>query len=129
VNGSVIDTNVIIKMLNNDQTAILLLEKAGRAFVPVIVVGELFYGAYKSSKREANIALFQMVLAQFEILTVDDETARSYGMIKADLAKIGFSIPENDLWIAATAHAHNLSLATFDAHFKNIAQINIVPTD
>jgi tRNA(fMet)-specific endonuclease VapC len=127
MNGSVVDTNVIIKMLNNDEAAIGLLEKIERAYVPVIVMGELFYGAYKSSRQRENMELFQTLLSEFEILFVDDETARSYAAIKANLVKSGVTIPENDLWIAAIAHANKLSLATFDAHFKNIFQVEVLP--
>jgi predicted nucleic acid-binding protein len=31
--------------------------------------------------------------------------------------------PENDLWIAATALRHNLTLITYDAHFDRIPHV------
>lgn len=31
-----------------------------------------------------------------------------------------------DIWIAACARVHNLSVATFDHHFSEISQINLV---
>ncbi|GBR76545.1 hypothetical protein NO2_1078 [Candidatus Termititenax persephonae] len=49
MSGSVVDANVIIKMLHNEKAALELLAKIDEAFIPVIVAGELFYGAYKSS--------------------------------------------------------------------------------
>jgi tRNA(fMet)-specific endonuclease VapC len=127
MNGSVIDTNVIIKMMHEDSTAISLLEKIDRKYIPIIVAGELFFGAYKSTKRDANMELFQDILSNFEILYVDDAVALSYALIKSDLAKKGTPIPENDIWIAATAHANNLSVATFDDHFACVLQIKLVP--
>jgi tRNA(fMet)-specific endonuclease VapC len=126
MNGSVVDANVIIKMLHNDKAALEMLAKIDEAFIPVVVAGELFYGAYKSSNPEKNMILFQNVLAQFEVLPVNLEIANSYALIKAVLKKAGKPIPENDLWIAATAHAYNLPLATFDAHFTNVPQITLV---
>jgi tRNA(fMet)-specific endonuclease VapC len=127
VSGSaIIDTNVIIKMLNGNESAKRLFEKIERAFIPVTVVGELFYGAYKSSRQQENMELFEAVLEDFELLPIDAATARSYALIKADLQICGFTIPENDLWIAAAAHANRCSLATFDAHFKHISQIEII---
>ena len=126
MNGSVIDTNVIVKMLNGDKTAIETLGKMNKVFVPIVVVGELFYGAYKSARKDENTALFTAVLSTFEILPVDESVAVSYAVIKTDLIKTGIKIPENDLWIAATAHANNLTLATFDSHFENISKIKIV---
>ncbi|NSW90958.1 MAG: PIN domain-containing protein [Firmicutes bacterium] len=38
----------------------------------------------------------------------------------------GINIPENDLWIAATAIANNLKLATFDHHFTHIDGLEVV---
>ena len=121
--GSLIDTNVIIKMLHNEKAALDVFAKIDSAYVPVIVAGELFYGAYNSSTPDKNIELFQNVLAQFEILPVNSEVANSYALIKSELKKAGKPIPENDLWIAATAHAYNLPLATFDMHFENVVLI------
>jgi tRNA(fMet)-specific endonuclease VapC len=125
MNGSVVDTNVIIRMLNGDNEAIETLEKIEKVFVPIVVVGELFYGAYKSARKDENMALFTAVLSTFEILPVDEATAVSYALIKTDLTKNAIKIPENDLWIAATAHANDLTLATFDSHFENISMIKI----
>ncbi|MDR1916010.1 MAG: type II toxin-antitoxin system VapC family toxin [Synergistaceae bacterium] len=128
MNGSVIDTNVIIRMLNGDEAAINLLNTVGRAFIPIIVVGELFYGAAKSTRRQENMELFRRAIDSFDgILTVDETVAESYGVIKFDLKKNGFTIPENDLWIAAVSHAHDLPLATFDEHFKHISRIEVIP--
>jgi tRNA(fMet)-specific endonuclease VapC len=128
MNGSVIDTNVIIRMLNGDETAVNLLSMISGAFIPIIVVGELFYGAEKSTRRQENMKLFSKVIDSFDgILTVDETVAESYGAIKFDLKKNGFTIPENDLWIAAVSHAHNLPLATFDEHFKHISRIEVIP--
>ena len=124
--GSLIDTNVIIKMLHNEKAALNIFAKIDKAYIPVIVAGELLYGAYNSSNPDKNAKLFQSVLAQFEILPVSLEVANSYAFIKSELKKAGKPIPENDLWIAATAHAHNLSLATFDTHFKNVPLITLV---
>ena len=126
MNGSVIDTNVVIRMLNGDQSAVEMLGKIEKVFVPIIVAGELFYGAYKSARKDDNMALFTSVLSTFEILPVDEPVAVSYASIKNDLIKKGIKIPENDIWIAATAHANGLFLATFDSHFENITNIKII---
>ena len=124
--GSVIDTNVVIKMLDNDRAAIALLGSIERAYLPAVVAGELLYGAYKSSRKQENLTLFQSVISKFEMLFVDKAVANSYGIIKAELVAKGNVIPENDVWIAAIAHANGLSLATFDAHFKNVSEIAVI---
>ena len=52
---------------------------------------------------------------------IDNETALIYGKIKADLRRKGTPIPENDIWIAASAIQHRLKLSTRDKHFLEIA--------
>jgi tRNA(fMet)-specific endonuclease VapC len=53
------------------------------------------------------------------------ETARQYGLIRADLAQKGRPIPDNDVWIAAIAIEYNLVLVTRDTHFENIDKLSI----
>jgi tRNA(fMet)-specific endonuclease VapC len=125
VNGSVVDTNVIIKMIKEDSSAFRLLNGIKKKYVPMIVVGELYHGAYKSAKIKANMDAVKIALSHFKVLLVDNNVARSYALIKSDLQKKGTPIPDNDIWIAATAHSNKLSLATFDEHFNNVAQIEV----
>ena len=125
MNGNLVDTNVIIKLLNGDENAVRLFNGATDVAVPVIVAGELFYGAYKSSRSQENLGLFMDFLSDYTMLPVDSDIAKTYGEIKAQLVKKGSPIPENDIWIAATAKTHNLTLLTFDAHFSNIDGLRI----
>jgi tRNA(fMet)-specific endonuclease VapC len=128
MNGSIIDTNVIIKMMHNESDALNLLQKVTKSYISIIVKGELYYGAYKSSQRDENLTLFRKILSKFEILPIDgEEIPLAYALIKSDLRKQGKKIPENDLWIAATAHVYGLSVATFDTHFSYINQIQLAP--
>jgi tRNA(fMet)-specific endonuclease VapC len=126
MNGSILDTNVITKLLDNDPAAISLIHKIDNVFTSIVVVGELYYAAANSSKREANLKKFQEALACVEIIAIDDAVCMSYAEIKLELKKKGRPIPENDIWIAACAHANDLSVATFDQHFSEIAQIELM---
>ena len=55
-----------------------------------------------------------------KVLYPDLEIAKSYGKIKASLKAKGKPIPENDIWIAATCHAADLTLITADSDFDFI---------
>ncbi|HID51436.1 MAG TPA: type II toxin-antitoxin system VapC family toxin [Anaerolineae bacterium] len=57
------------------------------------------------------------------MLSCDIGTAHVYGKVKDNLRKKGRPIPENDVWIAALAIEHNLTLATRDAHFAEIEKL------
>jgi predicted nucleic acid-binding protein len=127
MNGDMLDTNVVIKYLAGDESAKQLIDNASRVSVSVIVVGELHYGVQKSSRKVSNLALFSNFLSNFSIIPVDENTATIYGEIKEKLRIIGISLPENDVWIAATAISRQCKLLTFDAHFKSIDGLVVVP--
>jgi tRNA(fMet)-specific endonuclease VapC len=129
MNGSVLDTNVITKMLDKDPGAISMVEKIENLYTSIIVVGELYFAAANSSRREANFKIFREVFSYVEIIPIDDMVCMSYAEIKFDLKKKGRPIPDNDIWIAACAHARGFSVATFDSHFSEIAQIELVMTN
>jgi len=45
-------------------------------------------------------------------------------LLKAEQRTKGLPIPENDLWIAASARQHNLVLVTRDHHFDQVAGLS-----
>ena len=120
MSGSAIDTNVIIKFLNGDEKARQIFDENQDIAIPVTVVGELSFGACKSARRQENLELFNGFVSQYSILPIDKTVADIYGEIKASLASKGINLPENDIWIAATAKANNRKIISFDAHFSHI---------
>jgi len=125
MSGDMLDTNVIIKYLAGDESAKQLIDNATDISVSVIVVGELQYGAHKSTKTESNLALFKNFLSSFAIIHVDEKVAAIYGEVKEQLRSKGINIPENDIWIAATAKSQSCRLMTFDAHFKSVDGLTV----
>jgi tRNA(fMet)-specific endonuclease VapC len=91
-----------------------------RLFLPVIVVGELYYGAHKSSRVAENLVRTEEFSGSIAVLGCDETTAEEYGRIKAALKAKGRPIPDNDIWIAAIAKQHSLVLATRDQHFSEV---------
>ena len=126
MNGNILDTSVIIDVLRGDPGAIVFVGELGEdVFVSAITIGELLYGAKKSADIVHNTDLIYRMTDAFEVLSVDMETAEVYGEIKIDLNRKGYKLPENDIWIAATAKKHGLSLATFDSDFQRIDDLKI----
>ena len=120
MNGNLLDTNVIIRFLGGDTRAKELLATIEKVSIPATVMGELYYGAYKSSRVQDNLTLIKQSLFDFPIISIDDSIADMYGEIKEKLRKKGVQIPENDLWIAATALSCQSVLVSFDSHFTHI---------
>lgn len=125
-NKCLLDTSIIIHSFKNRSDITQKLNSFVELYVPVTVVGELFYGAYKSNDMPRHIAVLQAFLKSCKILEPDINTAESYGGVKAKLAKKGKPIPENDIWIGAMALQYNLPLFTDDNHFKEIDGIMLV---
>lgn len=81
-----------------DETAVKeKLEPASEVFIHSITVGELYYGAWKSQRRQENFALIDELIARSAVLNCNAETARWYGEINNALRLKGRPIPENDL--------------------------------
>ncbi len=93
--------------------------------VPVIVVGELLYGANLAQLKEQRTKQVEELIKQVNVVQVDEETSEFYAKIKADLKHRGTPIPENDIWIAALSEQHSLILVTKDSHFKKILSVEV----
>jgi len=68
----------------------------------------------------------QNFLKAVVVLSPGVTPAEHYGRIRADLAKAGTPIPENDIWIAALALEHDLPLAARDAYFDRISGLQVL---
>lgn len=115
-----LDTNIVIALLEGDESVLANLDEASEVFVSSIVLGELFFGAAKSGRPAENIARIERFAAGRSILSCDLPVAREYGRLKHGLRAKGKPLPENDIWIAATARCHQLVLVTRDHHFAHV---------
>jgi tRNA(fMet)-specific endonuclease VapC len=115
-----LDTNIIVALLGGDALVRARLESAEEVFLPVVALGELYYGARKSSRVAENLARIDELAKQTGPLGCDRATAGAYGAIKSRLKEIGRPIPENDIWIAAIARQFDLILVSRDEHFAEV---------
>jgi predicted nucleic acid-binding protein len=123
-----LDTDTIIYSLKGNSAIAKNLEQhvEDPMRISVITIMELYFGAYKSQKFEANIAKVRTIEQTFEILAADKEIAGVFGAIKASLQKSGTPLDDFDLIISATALAHNLVLVTNnEGHFGRIEGLKL----
>lgn len=126
MNGSfLLDANIVIAMLEPEQPVIEKLDAANEVYVPSIVFGELYFGAYKSARVEENLAEVARISGGSSVLNCDLQTARYYGQIRSQLRRIGRPMPENDIWISAIALQHDLTLVSRDSHFDSVESLEI----
>jgi tRNA(fMet)-specific endonuclease VapC len=118
-----LDTSVLIALLADERVVKEKLAQADEVFVPSVAIGELYYGAWKSQRVHENLARIDELVSESAVLGCGVEAARRYGEVKNAVRLKGRPIPENDLWIAAIAVEHGLTLTTRDAHFSEVAPL------
>ena len=120
-----LDTNAVIALFENETRLLERLATASETFVPTIALGELYFGAAKSRQATENAARIDQFAARSSVLGCDASVAREYGRIKNRLRETGRPLPENDIWIAATARHYGLALVTRDRHFREVEGLEL----
>jgi tRNA(fMet)-specific endonuclease VapC len=93
-----------------------------------ITLGELVYGAQRSTDRSAELLerIDRLIPAQLPVLPFDESAARRYGSLRARLERAGIAIGEADMRIASIALAHGLTMVTANLrHFKRVHGLDV----
>lgn len=101
------------------------IQTADTICVNPVILGELLSGFKKGTLEAQNIAHLEKFMdsPRCIILPIIFDSAQRYAHIYNTLRKAGTPIPTNDLWIAASAMEHGLTIVTLDSHFSTIPQI------
>lgn len=126
VKGNILDTNVIIRVIKGDVNVADALHKIQDIYIPVIVLGELIFGAEKSRLKQSNKEKYVNFCLSYPLLDVTGKVAEEYGKLKNALQSTGIIMPENDMWIAATALANGFQVVTQDKHFESIKALTVM---
>jgi predicted nucleic acid-binding protein len=123
--GILIDTNLFIAHERGRLAIPLPFTSPGdEFFVSVITASELLHGVHRA--RETGIkaqraAFVEAIIERYPILPIDLPSARVHAQLSAELASQGMPVGPSDLWLAATAIAHGLSMAT--ANVREFARV------
>jgi len=124
-----VDTSVIIDFLRGKEEARLEMKKMvsqGAIYISVITLGELLYGAYRSTrfaKAQEQIFVF---IADFSVtvLPLTAEIVHEYAKVKYGLETKGAKLDDLDLFIGATAVISESTLVTDNVrHFRRFPGI------
>lgn len=121
-----LDTNVVIAALRGNAGVLARLHERTPAEMAVssIVAHELYHGAFRGNRVEANLALVDAL--QFEVLEFDREDARRAGEIRAILEAVGTTIEPYDVLIAGQALSRGLILVTRNTReFAHVTDLRI----
>ena len=126
--GVLIDTSILIQYERGHLNLEPHLARGGEEeefFLSVVTASELLHGVHRAVPPEVRMkrsAFVEGLLERFPLLPLDLATARVHAMVWAELARAGKMIGPNDLWIAATALAHGLTMVT-----ANVREFDRVP--
>lgn len=125
----VLDTNIYVDFGQGKQEVVELIATRGtEILMPVIVLGELFFGFQKGTRSKENEKGFHRFVTSLgvSIIDIDEDVARKYSFIYSILSAKGTRIPINDVWIAACCMNVGGTLLTRDRHFEHVEQIDKV---
>jgi len=118
-----LDTNILIALIAGDLAVRERIAAAGEVFIPCPVLGELYFGAFRSNQPEKHASRIDDLARSYAILAIDEATAKIYGRLQHALRKKGTPIPMNDVWIAALSSQWNVTVVTRDDHFSQLNAI------
>ena len=121
------DTTMCSALMRRDakvRARVAALTPADRVVVCTITRGEILYGLARlpeGRRRSALEAEAMSLFGQLLCLAVPEAAADQYAAIKRETERQGTPLDENDLWIAATAHALGAVVVTTDSDFQRVS--------
>lgn len=115
-----LDTSVAIRFLNGDSTVTARVLSTPEIVLPVVVAGELLFGAENSARALQNLPQYLDFISACIVMPLGIETARNYARARLALKCKGRPIPMNDVWIASQCLEHGWVLVTDDQDFNYV---------
>ena len=124
----VLDTNVLIPLLRDVSGFVAGIRNYDEVIIPATVLGEYRAGLFATKVGELNRKVLEdyLVSPSVRAVPVTDRTAELYAKVYQALRKQGTPIPQNDMWIAASALEHGADIATYDEHFNLVPMLTVV---
>jgi predicted nucleic acid-binding protein len=123
-----LDTNAYKALGEGNQRLAEETRTAEAVGLPMIVLGELWFGFVNGAKLRQNAATLERFLAtpRVRVLELDRQTTRVFGEIATLLRQAGIAIQQNDIWIAALCKQHGFALASRDRGFQHILGLEVI---
>jgi predicted nucleic acid-binding protein len=104
------------------------IRRAEAVGLPIVVLGELWFGFMNGTKLRQNTETLERFLAtpRVRVLHLDEQTTRLFGETATLLRQTGIAIQQNDIWIAALCKQHGYALATRDRGFQHVLGLEVV---
>jgi len=126
-----LDTDILSNLMKRAPESALVARLARvppeDQFTSSVTLGELLYGAHRSSRTAALLErIEETLLAELPILPFDAAAARRYGELRAELERRGTLIGDADTRVASIALSRGLAVVTGnERHFQQIPGLEI----
>lgn len=111
----VIDTDVASLLQKQRAPAWVTRHLVGnRVWLTFVAVGELSKWAEVRSWGESRRSLLDAWIGQRSVIPYDVEVARAWARLASSAQRRGRPRPQNDTWVAACCHRHELPLLTLN---------------
>lgn len=123
-----IDTSVLVGF-ERRQTPLEAVGGDEERAISVVTASELLHGVHRATDARVRMrrhAFVEAVLARLQPIAITSHVARAHAEIWARLESEGSLISAHDLWIAATALAHGMPVATVNVqHFERVPGLDV----
>ena len=122
-----LDTDTCIGLLKGDDAVVASWRACmEQCALPSMVVGELYYGAFKSSIRDKELERVDRFVDIFPEVKPSKRSMRRFGEIKASLERKGVRLADADIIIGSIAIEEGLVLVTGNVrHYDRIEGLAI----
>ena len=122
-----LDTDTCIGLLKGDDAVVSSWRACGeRCALPSMVIGELYYGAFKSTVREEELKRVDRFVEILPEIKPSKRSMRRFGEIKAILEQKGTRRADADIIIASVALEEGFALVTGNVrHYNRIEGLAI----
>ena len=115
-----LDTSIAVRFLNRDAAIAEKVLALPEIILPMVVVGELLFGAENSARSLQNLPRYLEFIEACIAIPLGRETAKAYAKTRLALKRKGRPIPINDIWIAAQCLERGWVLVTNDTDFNYV---------
>jgi len=127
-----LDTNAISALMRGEtkvESWLSAIAPEDRILTCTIVRGEILFGLGRldpGRRRTALEAKADQLFASVPCEPVPPFAGDHYARLKLGQQRLGLSLDENDLWIAATALALGAALVSNDSDFQRVPSLGVV---
>ncbi|HEY7425183.1 MAG TPA: type II toxin-antitoxin system VapC family toxin [Gemmataceae bacterium] len=130
MNRYLLDTGLIGDFINHRRGVDVKVREArqrgARIGTCMPVVGELFFGIEASASRDANLTRLKRALSGVICWPFDRRAAEEYGRLAAELKRLGRSMQQIDIQIAAVAFSlGNCTVVSADSDLAAVPKLSV----